>query len=295
MKNKENGELMGFIIGEIHAPNVMCQPYHFFKFMYGTDYIITESNIKSEVKKRKLYETAMQKKYALGILSNYVRFNIPEKKKFFLETPTQSKNDNELVNYYMKKSLAFETKAGMFDIDYYIGKINNPLEYFYLIHDRGIREEIKALWVEGVKQFKLGKVHIFNENNSKIANIFIFLGINEYFVEKENMNVIEYAKDKKPENTMYGRLVERNKLWYRRFKTILGKNEGETFLMVVGIGNLFLEGHGIIELLKHDYIIEKVENRPYKKQQVFIDPGEFEYSPDRPQNSNLFSYQDIEV
>ena len=81
MKNKENGELMGFIIGEIHAPNVMCQPYHFFKFMYGTDYIITESNIKSEVKKRKLYETAMQKKYALGILSNYVRFNIPEKKK----------------------------------------------------------------------------------------------------------------------------------------------------------------------------------------------------------------------
>ena len=195
----------------------------------------------------------------------------------------------------MKKSLAFETKAGMFDIDYYIGKINNPLEYFYLIHDRGIRAEIKALWVEGVKQFKLGKVHIFNENNSKIANIFIFLGINEYFVEKENMNVIEYAKDKKPENTMYGRLVERNKLWYRRFKTILGKNEGETFLMVVGIGNLFLEGHGIIELLKHDYIIEKVENRPYKKQQVFIDPGEFEYSPDRPQNSNPFSYQDIEV
>ena len=150
----------------------------------------------------------------------------------------------------------------------------------------------------------LKKKNLINESYKKkdfnnIENIFSSLGIFQYFKYEHKRDNINFSKDNKPENTIYGILKKRNLSWYTKInKTLsLKKNENKTFIIVVGASHLFLDEFGIIELLSEDYIIEKVEVRPIPvpDNKIFFNTGGYDFSPDRLNNSNPLSYKDIEV
>ena len=144
-----------------------------------------------------------------------------------------------------------------------------------------------------LKQIAMNDISQYQVILDKISNIYFGLGIIEYFIPKNKRNNIDYAKDKKEENTAYGIMKSRNAKWYNKFKSDISKpkNKDKTFLIVVGLEHLIQEGSGFMELLSNDYEVKKVEVEKYFGLQGFYDMGSYDLTPDK---TNLNPHQNIE-
>ena len=126
--------------------------------------------------------------------------------------------------------------------------------------------------------------------------LYLNLGINEYFIEENKKDNIEFSKDTKPENTPNGILKKRNNLWMKKINKILQKptNIKKKFVIVVGVEHLLLDGgeDGLVKLFeKEGKIVEKIStNETYS---YFNQTNKFSFSNERPTEGNNNSYHNI--
>ena len=283
---KGTEEIKGFIIGEKHYPVMECQVIQLQKFIDFADIIFTEYNMKKHMMGR----NSVIKHNDLLVLSNYVRFKQPGKNKYFLETKKDCIKNNQLNIYYSEQELPDIVDLSIQD---YINLDNNPLDFINLVEFPSEVKKIRELYSMALKQIAMNDISQYQVILDKISNIYFGLGIIEYFIPKNKRNNIDYAKDKKEENTAYGIMKSRNAKWYNKFKSDISKpkNKDKTFLIVVGLEHLIQEGSGFMELLSNDYEVKKVEVEKYFGLQGFYDMGSYDLSPDK---TNLNPHQNIE-
>ena len=283
---KGTTEIKGFIIGEKHQPVMECQVIQLQKFIYFADIIFTEYNLKEKMRDR----NSLKKHNDLLVLSNYIRFNQPGKNKYFLEKKSDCIKNNELNIHYTQQELTYIVSLSIQD---YINLDNNPLNFLELVKFPAEQQKIRDLYSMALNYIKINDISKYQLNLDKISNIYLGLGIIEYFIPKNKKNIIDYAKDKKEENTAYGIMKSRNEKWYNKFKSDMSKpkNKDRTFLIVVGLQHLIQDELGFMELLSSDYDIRKVDVEKYYGLEEFIDLSSYELSLDNP---NLNPHQNIE-
>ena len=283
---KGTTEIKGFIIGEKHYPVMECQVIQLQKFINFADIIFTEYNMKEQMR----YRNSLTKHNDLLVLSNYVRFNQPGKNKYFLEKKSDCIKNNELNIHYSEKELSYIVDLSIKD---YINLDNNPLDFIKLVKFPAEEQKIRDLYSMALNYIKINDISKYQVILYKISNIFLGLGIIEYFIPKNKRNIIDYAKDKKEENTAYGIMKSRNEKWYNKFKSDMSKpkNKDRPFLIVVGLQHLIQDGLGFMDLLSSDYDIRKVEVEKYYGLEGYIDLGSYDLTPDK---TNLNPHQNIE-
>ena len=128
--------------------------------------------------------------------------------------------------------------------------------------------------------------------------LYLNLGINEYFIEENKQDNVNFSEYKKPENTPNGILKKRNNLWMEKINVILDKplNIKKKFVIVVGVEHLLLDGggDGLVKLFeKSGYIVEQIStNETYS---YINQNNNFSYSNVRSTEKRNSLYHNISI
>ena len=321
IKNKKDSLPAGFMIGELHDFNFNCPASEFKYFFDYADLFFFEKSVIKEFQSNNT-----RRKNLLTIPTNYGRYKFKDKgkKKYFLETKKQCKEYSRLIDFYNENEMLIkenEENEENEEMNNYndiieIGKkekvkilssINNPIntKYFNLIKKKENKKEIQKIYKEGIDMYDKIIEEDLNINGAidYLYDVLVFikmfylnLGINEYFIEENKKDNIEFSEGNKPENTQIGILKKRNKLWMKRIKKILEKpsNIRKKFVIVVGVEHLLLDGgkDGLVKLFeKEGKIVEQIST--YETYSYFNQNNNFSFSNERSTEGNNSLYHNI--
>ena len=316
IKNKKDTQPVGFMIGELHEFNFNCPASEFKYFFDYADLFFFEKSVKKD-----LESNNNRRRDLLTIPTNYGRYKYKGKKKYFLETRKQCHEYSRLIEIYNKNEMEeilkkepeendFEemedySQEGQIEKEKILSSINNPIDpkYLTLIKYEDKKNEIQEIFKDGINRYDeislfdiIGAVNYLYNSLGFIKMLYLNLGINEYFIEENKKDNIEFSKDTKPENTPNGILKKRNNLWMKKINKILQKptNIKKKFVIVVGVEHLLLDGgeDGLVKLFeKEGKIVEKIStNETYS---YFNQTNKFSFSNERPTEGNNNSYHNI--